>query len=329
MPHPVETEEQVSSIPLPVKTKEQVPPAPLKVDDTYVEPPPGVDRNLSVFIGIMTVDKKISMRRHLRKMFAHNNAALARYLGVKKSPVTIRFITGLPRGKYVSKLERESKKHGDIVILNITENMNNGKTLKFLDWFAENRKDDYVVKADDDSFIHLIHYYRDLQDVPRERAYYGMALNFTVPKSDPDVLMWGMGYTISRDLVMDIVNSSWVRSNAVGNEDNMNADPRFPDESIIIHRLKSVEAFKNVENLYFYKDKFPKLWVIRNSTTAGLITKKELFQGCWVMQEKNQTWKQALSWTQAQDIYKNWFYEAWGFKEGRWYGHYGPVDKMS
>ncbi|CAG8583822.1 17331_t:CDS:2 [Acaulospora morrowiae] len=355
--------------------EEYVSPLPLKVDDTYIKPPLGVNRNLTVFIGILTVDKKFEIRDHLRKMYKHNNGALARYLGVNESPVTIKFFTGHPKGKYKAKLEQESKKHGDIVILNIKENMNGGKTLKFFDWFAENRNDDYMLKVDDDSFVHLIHYYRDIQDLPRERAYYGFALNFTVHNKDPDLFMWGMGYTISRDLVMDIVGSRWVRSHAKGNEDNMigrwmckvarenkylihyvgfthrgwpndlfrnfrenpfhdvgidskNADPRFPDESIILHRMKSVKEFKAIEDVYFYNDGFPKIRVIRNSTTAGLITKKELFQGCWIMSKKNQTWKQALSWTQARDIYKNWFYEAWGFKEGRWYGHYGPKDKI-
>ncbi|CAG8731059.1 11709_t:CDS:2, partial [Acaulospora colombiana] len=316
-------------------------PLPINVNDAYIKPPPGVDRNLTVFIGILTVDEKIEIRKYLREMYARNSDALARYLGVRESPVTIRFVTGLPRGEYVKRLKKESKMYGDIVMLNITENMNNGKTLEFFDWFAKNRKDDYMMKMDDDSFVHLIHHYRDLQDCPNA---YGR-------------LFTGMGYTISRDLVMDVVKSGWVRSHTRGNEDNVvgrwicevakeikylvhyvgfthrgwpknlfrnfrenpfhdvgidakNADPRFPDESIILHRLKSVEEFKVIEDVYFYKEDLSKLRVIRNSTTAGLITKKELFQGCWVMTEKNQTWAQALNWTQAQDIYKNWFYEA-------------------
>ncbi|CAG8697559.1 12667_t:CDS:1, partial [Acaulospora morrowiae] len=182
-----------------------------------------------------------------------------------------------------------------------------------------------------------------------------------------------MGYTISRDLVMDIVKLNWVRSKVVGSEDYLvgrwickvaeenkylvhyvgfthrgwpvrnfrgnpfhdigfnygNLDNLFPDESILVHRIKSVNTFKIVEGAYFYNDGFPKVKVIRNSTTPGLIAKKEVFQGCWIMSEKKQTWNQALDWTQAQDIYKNWFYEAWGFKEGRWHGYYGPEDKIN
>lgn len=35
-----------------------------------------------------------------------------------------------------------------------------------------------MLKLDDDTFLHLIHYYRDLQDLPRERAYYGNAIDY-------------------------------------------------------------------------------------------------------------------------------------------------------
>ncbi|RHZ67822.1 hypothetical protein Glove_299g6 [Diversispora epigaea] len=49
-------------------------------------------------------------------MYTHNNEALARYLGVKKSPVTIRFIFGRPEDEYVDKLEEESK-IGKMIIL--------------------------------------------------------------------------------------------------------------------------------------------------------------------------------------------------------------------
>ncbi|CAG8597831.1 9934_t:CDS:2 [Diversispora eburnea] len=80
--------------------------------------------------------------------------------------------------------------YGDIVILNITENMNEGKTMEYFNWFAKYRKDNYMVKLDDDSFIHLIHYYRDLQDLPRERAYYGNALN--AQWSEHRIFMAGM-----------------------------------------------------------------------------------------------------------------------------------------
>ncbi|CAG8731237.1 15079_t:CDS:2, partial [Dentiscutata heterogama] len=182
--------------------------------DTYTKPPlgpPGVDQNLTIFIGIMTVDEKIEIRDLLRKLYTHQNDVLARYLGVKKSPISIRFISGLPRDEYKDKLEEESKIYGDIVILNITENMDKGKTFEYFKWFAKNRKDNYMAKLDDDAFFHLIHFYRDLQDIPRERVYYGDTVF--------DKYMAGGGYTLSRDLVIDIVGLDWASSNVKGPED--------------------------------------------------------------------------------------------------------------
>ncbi|CAG8642654.1 18822_t:CDS:2, partial [Acaulospora morrowiae] len=332
------------------------------MNDTYIKPPPGVDPNIKIFMGILTVDEKTEIRNYLRGMYRHNNAALAQYLGVQESPITIKFVLGLPKDEYVDEIRQESEKYGDIVVLNITENKEDGKTFKFFEWFAEN--------ANDDSFIHLIHYYREIQDLPRKHVFYGLALNYTeTNEGEGMVFMWGMGYTISRDLVTDIARSDWARSHVTGSEDywvgcwickmarehkylvhyvgflhvgwpvrNFHGNPihdilfdanniddhRFPDESILIHRIKNVDDFKLIEKIFFYNDGSPKVRVIRNSTTPGLIAKKEIFQGCWVMDERNQTWEEVLDWTQAQDIYKNWFYEAWGFKEGEWQGRYVP-----
>ncbi|CAG8812903.1 8787_t:CDS:1, partial [Racocetra persica] len=69
-----------------------------------------------------------------------------------------------------------------------------------------------------------------------------------------------------------------------------------------------------------YEEGLPMVKVIRNSTVHGLATKREIVPKCW---EKEEIWNQTL-----QSTYKNWFYEAWGFKEGKWYGNYGPVDNI-
>lgn len=87
----------------------------------------------------------------------------------------------------------------DIVVLDTEENMNKGKTFEFFKWANENatvpvyyspknkkkregekrkvgvgfRKVDYVVKADDDSFIVLSELERHLRLTPRENTYWG------------------------------------------------------------------------------------------------------------------------------------------------------------
>ncbi|RHZ67823.1 hypothetical protein Glove_299g7 [Diversispora epigaea] len=159
--------------------------------------------------------------------------------------------------------------------------------------------------------------------------------------------MAGCGYTISRDLVIDIAGFPWVRSRIVGYEDQIaalwicdiakekkylvhyvgyssfvpsrqnpihnfdeNVDLHFHGETILIHQLKDIERVKAIKEMYSeYEEGSPWVRVIRNSTAAGVNTKREISQGCWIY-EKNQTLDQASLIT-----YKNWFYEARGFKE--------------
>ncbi|CAG8682724.1 5754_t:CDS:2, partial [Cetraspora pellucida] len=301
----------------------------------------------------------IEIRNCLRELYTHNNDALARYLGVKKSPVTIKFILGLPKDEYKDNLEEESKIYGDIITLNITENMDKGKTFEYFNWFAKHRKDNYLVKLDYDAFIHLIHYYRDLQDLPRKRAYYGgVYYGKGLHDNSAFSYMGGAGYTLSRDLIMDIVGSNWVSSNVEGYEDwlvgewichvarekkyfvhyvgftswepirqapfhdfNKDLDTYFLKEIILIHQIKGIEKWNAIKNAYTeYEEGLPMIRVIRNSTARGLATKREIVPKCW---EKEQIWNQTL-----HNTYKNWFYEAWGFKEGKWYGPYGPIDDI-
>ncbi|CAG8550501.1 7023_t:CDS:2 [Cetraspora pellucida] len=265
------------------------------------------------------------------------------------------------------KLEKESKIYGDIVILNITENMNDGKTFEYFKWFAKHRDDNYMLKLDDDTFLHLIHYYRELQDLPKERVYYGNALGHYQGTYS---YMGGAGYTLSRDLVVDIAGSHWASSNVKGDEDwrvgewvchlsrekkyfvhyvgftewvssrqnpihdfNEKLDLHFFVETILVHHIKDIKKLNVIKDLYSeYEKGLPMIRVIRNSTTEGLVTKMELPTRCWSTLEKEQMLNQTKDqiWNQTSQIaYKNWFYEAWGFKEGKWYGHYGPVDNIT
>ncbi|CAG8505557.1 12826_t:CDS:2, partial [Dentiscutata erythropus] len=219
--------------------------------------------------------------------------------------------------EYKDKLEEESKMHGDIVILNITENIDEGKTFEYFKWFAKNRKDNYMVKLDDDAFLHLIHYYRDIQDIPRGRVYYGNAVlpDWDIHSTYMADSKLGGGYTLSRDLVIDIVGSDWASSNTKGYEDWLVSE-------WICHVAKEMKYFVHYvgysnwvplrqnpfhdfyENLDLHSARIAMVRVIWNSTTEGLITKSEIVQRCW---EKEQIWN---------NTYKNWFYEAWNFKDG-------------
>ncbi|CAG8513368.1 5291_t:CDS:2 [Dentiscutata heterogama] len=303
----------------------------------------------------MTIYERIEIRECLRELYTHNNDALARYLGVKNSPVTIRFIVRLPKDEYKDKLEEESKIYGDIVILNITENIDEGKTFEYFKWFAKHRKDNYLVKIEDVTFIHLIHYYRDIQDLPRKHAYYGGVYFGDLNDDSTYSYMGGAGYTLSRDLVIDIVGSKWVSLNVKGYEDMLVGDwichvarekkyfvhyvgfsswtsiRQYPfhdfnekldlhslRETILIHNINGIGEWNAIKDVYTkYEDGLPMLSVIRNSTAKRLVTKREIIPKCW---EKEQILNKTL-----KNTYKNWFYEEWGFKEGRCYG-YVPAD---
>jgi hypothetical protein len=55
-------------------------------------------------------------------------------------------------------LQQENRVHDDLVLLNITENMNDGKTWEVIHWLFENRENDvaeFVLKSDDDSFVNI------------------------------------------------------------------------------------------------------------------------------------------------------------------------------
>ncbi|CAG8712768.1 676_t:CDS:2, partial [Dentiscutata heterogama] len=172
--------------------------------------------------------------------------------------------------------------------------------------------------------------------------------------------MGGSGYTLSRDLVIDIAESDWAVSNVVGNEDwlvgewachvarekkyfvhyvgftswvpirqnpihdfDENLDLHIFGETIMIHQVKGIEKLNAIKNVYSeYEEGFPVVRVIRNSTATGLATKREIIPKCWTTHEKEQFWDQ------LQSTYKNWFYEAWDFKEGKWYEYYGTVDNI-
>lgn len=144
------------------------------------------------------------------------------------------------------------------------ENMNSGKTHAFFTWAADyasvpdveyvlddsdlldqtsealddvrvkavhkgERKPDYIVKADDDSFIMLGELERRLRVAPRSKAYWGCKFTFTTCANDgtdeidlvKNSFMAGEAYGLSMDLVSYIATSPRVRSITRGKEDKL------------------------------------------------------------------------------------------------------------
>ncbi|KAG8706979.1 hypothetical protein FRC11_007788 [Ceratobasidium sp. 423] len=170
------------------------------------------------------------------------------------SRTVVRFITGTPSPSVERKLRLENELYGDIVVLPIRENMNEGKTHAYFSWAYERalvppprtgsevnstdmtrfpRHDpsphtlsdwvepDFVVKADDDSFIMLaelearlrVELYKARTEAPAldPLVYWGYLIK--------DYFMGGELYALSWPLVSFAATSEVVKTMAIGYED--------------------------------------------------------------------------------------------------------------
>jgi Galactosyltransferase len=118
----------------------------------------------------------------------------------------------------------EVLRYDDIIILNCKENMNEGKTYSFLssvpELYGEQQPYDFVMKADDDSYIILDKLVESLRDKPREDMYYGLKIPCDTENFFPfPPFMEGMGYVLSWDLIQWIATADLPRSDNIGLED--------------------------------------------------------------------------------------------------------------
>ncbi|CAI2178897.1 17792_t:CDS:2 [Funneliformis geosporum] len=228
-----------------------------------------------VFIGIWTVADRFEIRNFIRTLNLKQQQSL---IGDK---VDFKFILGIPpQDEYTpelkSQLTIENSTYGDLIMLNIEENMNNGKAYYYWKWVAgySDTQYNYVVKADDDAFIHFQNLALNLRPLPRNNLYYGL--------ESPDRFIFGELEVLSLNNARMIASSPFNQTEWNGNEDRflgywlMNHanstliripenclifnDPRVrrkfcwrpwasPD-SIVIHRLKEISAWKSVIDLY-------------------------------------------------------------------------------
>lgn len=112
----------------------------------------------------------------LRETYKHFNVT-------EKDVVDIRFVVGLPPKEDLGLhhfLKWEQDRYEDLQILNISENMNEGKSYEYFASLAgmfpsDNPRDrpyDYAMKADDDTLLNLPQLIERLRPlVPREETY--------------------------------------------------------------------------------------------------------------------------------------------------------------
>lgn len=141
--------------------------------------------------------------------------------------------------------------YDDIVVLDMVENMNSGKTHTFFSWAADHatvpdyeypshprtpeskaefaaqraagiepkpiyrgeKRPDYIAKADDDAFIMLGELERHLRVAPRTKTFWGYLVR--------ERFMAGECYALSRDLVEYIRDTELLRAHIWGKEDKL------------------------------------------------------------------------------------------------------------
>jgi Galactosyltransferase len=89
-------------------------------------------------------------------------------------------ICNVTNDEHITMVTLEIMHYGDIVVLNCTENINEGKTYNYLsnlpDIFGHDRPYDYVMKTDDDTYLRLDALLESLRGKPRNDVYYGLEI---------------------------------------------------------------------------------------------------------------------------------------------------------
>ncbi|KAI9190825.1 uncharacterized protein BJ171DRAFT_481609 [Polychytrium aggregatum] len=241
---------------------------------SIVMPSPALDWNSTPqkhFIGIFTDAKSYARRALIRMGYLHIYPKpwvnLELYFVICEKPTS-------PMMSKLLKLEQFT--HRDLLLLDCTENMDEGKTHTYFSYMGSGKGPQgfnyaTVMKLDTDAIIHLPRYIERIEGLPKKSIYYGLPqIGF-----EDYVYMGGYAYTLSMDLCIWIAQSEFAANNTIGFEDrklatwllhyNATSNPgelnmvgesesrmwtEFPDplvnvppDIIVLHRAKSDEKF--------------------------------------------------------------------------------------
>ncbi|KAJ1281350.1 hypothetical protein BS78_04G299400 [Paspalum vaginatum] len=179
---------------------------PTPSDDTAVD--------LRVLIGVVTVPGAYERRALLRLAYSLQPRPV-------RAVVDVRFVfCDVAKEEDRILVALEVIAHGDILVLNCTENMNDGKTY---DYFAAVPRlfgaapYDYVGKTDDDTYYRLAALAESLRGKARRDAYHGMVIPCHGPPETQ--YMAGFGYIVSWDVAQWISDTPELRDDRVEVED--------------------------------------------------------------------------------------------------------------
>lgn len=104
---------------------------------------------VDVFVGVMTMDSRSERRAVIRSTYGAHTRPIDPITGLETSNVQLKFIMGRPRKDLERSVALEMELYNDIVVLDVRENMNGGKTHAFFQWAAANATVPILVPRDE------------------------------------------------------------------------------------------------------------------------------------------------------------------------------------
>ncbi|KAL6609527.1 hypothetical protein ACP70R_039496 [Stipagrostis hirtigluma subsp. patula] len=212
--------------------------------------------DVRLLIGIQTIPSKYERRHLLRTVY---------FLQVQEQPslagnVDVRFVfCNVTSPVDAVLVALEIMRYGDIIVLDCAENMDNGKTYTFFSTVARafnggaggRPRYDYVMKADDDTYLRLPALVASLRGAAREDAYYGLQMPCDRENFYPfPPFMSGMGYALSWDLVR------WVAAAEVSRRDHEGPEDMWTGRWLNLAG-KAKNRYDNAPRMYNYKGASP------------------------------------------------------------------------
>ncbi|KAF5725929.1 beta-1 3-galactosyltransferase 16 [Tripterygium wilfordii] len=176
--------------------------------------------DIRILIGILTLPDQYQRRQFLRLVYGTQSPPTG-------AQVDVKFVfCNLTKEEQKVIVALEIMRYDDIIILNCTENMNNGKTYTFFSSLPEmlsaaDKPYDYVMKGDDDIYIRLQNLVESVRPLARQDLYYGFVIPCESMESFKGHYMAGMAYLVSWDIVEWIRVSEIPKNNLHGPEDKV------------------------------------------------------------------------------------------------------------
>lgn len=135
-----------------------------------------------------------------------------------------------------SAILKEQEKYGDILMLDIVENLHRGKTYAWFCFCAKHFYDmNYVIKTELSTFIRLKQLQSTLDKSPRQNFYFGMYSREETDNWHNWNYIDGQLVVLTQDLIQWIATSNIPRTLHIGNEDRVTGGWFYLANKYVIH----------------------------------------------------------------------------------------------